>query len=306
MEIKKYDHTEYIHFDSRYDLKYWNRIKFEYLSVTKRELEEEIDKIIEFMSKKGLDKLEILEQNAYVEFTIDLKNLSKITFLKELYISGGLYINGDTLEELTQLEHLFIFLNENNKTNMDLSKLKRLKFLNIQNYINNITGFEELENLETLILAKYQPKSRDFTMMNLPSLSNLELVQPKIETLSGLNKLKNIKCLTLIRSTTLKSIREINNLEKLEFLILDHTKNVDDFDSIKNNKSLKHLSIIDSGTIDNLEFIRELKMLEFVVLLGTNVIDGNLTNLKDLRYAAFDNKRHYNYRFKDFKIYPKN
>lgn len=305
MIIKKYDNTEYLKFDSRYDLKYWGKIKSEYLSVTKRELEEEIETIIDFMIKEGLDKLEILEQNVYVEFTIDLSNLRKITFLKELYISGGHYINGQILEDLTQLEHIFIFQNENNKTIINLSKLINLKFLNIQNCVNNITGFESLKNLETLILAKYQPKSRDFTMMNLPNLSNFELVQPRIETFAGMSNMKNIKCLTIFRSPTLKTIKEISILEKLEYLILDHAKNIVDFDTLKNNKSLKYLSILDSGVMDNLIFIRELKKLEFAVIRGTNVKDGNMTFLKDLRYAAFDNKKHYNYRFKDFKIYPK-
>src|SRR5690554_6570246 len=120
MLVKKYDHSEYLSFESRYDLNYWGRVKFEYLSVNKKEFEDEIESIISFMKANELNKLEILEQNAFQEFTIDLDNLSKLTFLKELYISGGYFRNYESLENSVQLEGLYISLNSNNKEIINL------------------------------------------------------------------------------------------------------------------------------------------------------------------------------------------
>jgi hypothetical protein len=305
MLIKKYDHSEYLHFESRYDLKYWGRVKFEYLSVNKTEFEDEIESIISFMKENDLNKLEILEQNAFQEFTINLTNLSKLTFLKELYISGGYFLNHDYLENSVQLEGLYISLNNNNKEKINLSKLRNLVYLEIANTVNNVVGFEKMQNLKTLILSKYSPKTKDFSEFDLPKLSSLELVSPKVNSLNGLENNSEIKCFTLFRCQSLTNIEAIKELTNLEYLTIDRCKNIADFSILKNNKVLVSLGIENCGSILDVHFVSGLQKLKTIGLIGTSIEDGNLEPLKNIEYVSITNKSQYNYICKGFKLIAK-
>ena len=47
------------------------------------------------------------------------------------------------------------------------------------------------------------------------SLTSLELVQSKVKYLNGIEKMKNLKCLTLFYSSQLLSIQKISSLKKI-------------------------------------------------------------------------------------------
>lgn len=305
MEIKKYDHSEFLSFDGRYDLKYWGRVKNEYLSVNKHEFENEIDAIVSFMKQNNLNKLEILEKNAFQEFTVDLTNLNRLTFLKELFISGGFFENHESLENLVQLEGLYLSINANNKKNVDLSKLENLVYLQIDNNINNITGFEKLLNLETLILTKYKPKTLDLSGFYLPKLNSLELVSAKIKNLSGLESCNNIKCFTLFRSPSLTNIDEMKKLKLLEYLTIDRCKNIESFDKLENNKNIWSLGIENSNKIENINFIKQLNNLRVAGFTGTSIESNDLEPLKNIPWVSVTNNPKYNYICKDFKLIPR-
>lgn len=305
MQIKNYDHTQYLQFKSRYDLHYRNRVKFDYLSVNKIEFEEEINKVIQTMQDNNLNKLEILEVNPFQAFTLNLSNLSKLSFLKELYISGGIYLNKEKLENLTELEGLFLCINKDNKQTLNLARLVNLEYLEIINTTNKVKGFEKLPKLKTLILNKYSPKTKDFTEFDLPELVSLELVSPNIHSLDGFDKMPNILCFTLFRALKLANIDAISNLKKLEYLIIDHCKKIIDFGVLKNNQFLNSVAIENCESIKDVSFVLNLQHLDGIGLYGTTVLDYNLEPLKDLPYVSISNNSLYSYKCKEFKLHKK-
>lgn len=291
MKIKKIETGKYQHFPTRYDLQYWKNDKEKWLEVSSFEFENDIALIVDSLKKNDIDSITI---NTFGNsYQINFENFKYLTFVKELSIDSGSYINIDNLYLLENLESLWLN-NDNYGEEIDLSKFKSLRKLIVSNSCKNLKGIFNLTNLMTLKLQKFN--EIDLTKFNLmEKLTSLELVQSNIYSLNGIEKMKNLKCLTLFYSSKLKCIEKINHLCGLEYLEIRNCKKIENYDMLKKLKNLKRLAIYDCSPINNLTFINYLKKLNFVGLINTNVVDGDIEPLILIENHGYTNKKNFNY-----------
>lgn len=300
MNIKKMEIEKYKKFDTRYDLQYWKNDNELWLEVSSYEFENDIMLIVQKLKEHNIDSIII---NTFGNnYQINLENLKYISFIKELSIDSGSYINTNYLCLLEKLETLWIN-NNNYGEAIDLKKLKCLRKLVVTNSCVNLKGLFELPNLITLKLQKFNESDlTKFEMMD--NLTSLELVQSKIKSLNGIEKMKNLKCLTLFYSSQLLSIEKISVLNRLEYLEIRNCKKIENYNCLGELNELRKLSIYDCSTLNDLLFIDHLKKLDFIGLINTNVIDGNIEPLIKIKKHGYTNKRNFNYYYlngKDIK-----
>lgn len=292
---------KYKKFPTRYDLQYWKNDNESWLEVSSYEFENDIALIAQKLKENNIES--IIIRTFGNNYQIDFENLKYISFIRELSIDSGSYINVNNIYRLENMETLWIN-NTNYGEEIDLKKLKSLKKLIITNSCINLKGLCELPNLITLKLQKFNEIDlTKFEMMN--NLTSLELVQSKIRTLDGIEKMKNLKCLTLFYSSKLVSIEKISILKNLEYLEIRDCKKIENYECLKLLKNLKRLSIYDCSTLKDLLFINQLKNLEFIGLINTNVNDGNIEPLIKIKSHGYTNKRNFNYYQLNGKDIPK-
>lgn len=301
MEIKAMEIDKYKKFPTRYDLQYWKNDKELWLEVSSYEFENDIMLVAQQLKENNIES--IIIRTFGNNYQINFENLKYISFIKELSIDSGSYINVNNIYLLEKLETLWIN-NNNYGEEIDLTKLKSLTKLIIANSCVNLKGLYNLPNLITLKLQKFNEIDlTKFEMMN--KLTSLELVQSKIRTLDGVEKMKNLKCLTLFYSSKLLSIEKISVLKNLEYLEIRNCKKIENYECLKLLKNLKRLSIYDSSTLNDLLFVNQLKSLEFIGLINTNVNDGNIEPLIKIKSHGYTNKKNFNYYQLNGKDIPK-
>lgn len=283
------DDEKNIKYPSRYDLNYWVRRPVKYLQVLPWEFELDINQIVDVLKKENVESIEILNTNNRVS----LENLKEISFIKSLCLTGGGYYNTENISCLDQLIRLRIW-NENYSETINVSSLKRLERLEIMYSCNNFVGFETLSTLKTLCIQKYPHKDLS-PLKGLESLEALELIQPKVELLSGMETMLKMRCLTIFYSRKLSDISALENLNRLEYIIFENCPKISDYSILGNLTELKYLHIFTSKAIKSLEWLPNLKKLVFFSIVDTDVEDGNLENAIKIPYHAYTNKRHFNY-----------
>ena len=155
-----------------------------------------------------------------------------------------------------------------------------------------------LKDIEYLILWHYKKgKSGNFVDIS-ESLVFLNLIWSNIQNFDGIERLTKIKRLELDYCVKLENDKGISKLaDTLEYLHIDNSKKFvpgEEFFSLKN---LRVLSLNSCGNLENLSFLSHFPKLIDFRFVDTNVIDGDLTPIKEhptIRSAGFLNKRHYN------------
>jgi hypothetical protein len=192
----------------------------------------------------------------------------------------------------------------NNETNdlVDLSNNTKLRKLSLLNYKFAI-GVEALSLLESLVLTNKTP-SKLITKETFDGFKNLQtLTLQGVKLSKGLEFLKNSPIDRLVifnsRKPSLKGLLDLN----LSYLDIDRCKNIEKEELIYKLGNLKTLKLIDSVVVESADKFCELVNLEALVVMGTSYfIDGNFDCMKDrLLHFGFDNKRHYNIKYDEFK-----
>lgn len=200
----------------------------------------------------------------------------------------------DTLHGLKYLS-----FSDNGKDIVDLTNYRSLEFL-AADYSQRLVGLEASVKLQTLLLFKFNPSASDLSgLTGLPQLGYLDLRQPKISSLEGIQKLSGLKKLSLSYASKITSLEHILKLDHLEELELSNCKSVEDFDVVGGLTSLKRLEIVQCGDLPSLNFLKSLTALESISI-DTNVVDGDLSLLDNISMVGFTNKRHYNRRVEDY------
>lgn len=151
-------------------------------------------------------------------YDVDISPLRKCSQVKSLALCGNI-VHSETLQELPLLRCLSID-NTLGKCKIDLSKVQQLHTLLIQKPGRNVIGFEHIGNLRTLRIWNYTPKSRGLTeLLTLENLETLELIQPRIDTLEGIEQFPVLSRLEVFRSRTLKDVSALKRCTRhLEFV----------------------------------------------------------------------------------------
>lgn len=258
-----------------------------------------LDECLEYMISHDFKNIII---NSYQGFAIkDLIFLSRIDdFVEGIVVSETHFENTEIINTLHKLK--FLGITDNKKSVIDLSNFPDLETCAVE-YSTRLKGLESSKLLKSLTISHYKSASEDFTNFpQLLSLQSLNIMQAKLSSLNGIEKLMSLEKLMLFGMPKLKTIKNLGALSKtLEQIEIENCKNITDFETLSHLLNLKKLIVLNSGAIKSLNFIKSLKNLDFFSFVGTNVLDGNLSPCIGLKYVGFDNKKHYSHKRDDLR-----
>jgi hypothetical protein len=159
-------------------------------------------------------------------------------------------------------------------------------------------------SLRRILMTNYRAKEGDLSVFS--SLSNLESIILKVCNIRGIG---DLSCLTHLREmeislarklTCLDGIETLRRLQKLEIHTCRKFTRIDPIGQLGN---LEELLLPNNGEIESIRPLRRLRKLrEFLFYGSTNIMDGDLTPLKDLPHledVVFAPRRHYNLKAED-------
>lgn len=186
-----------------------------------------------------------------------LNSIRKWTFLRELEIGINSIENLDGLEELPNLERLFIRNIDNNKLKA-IGKCKNLNTLEINGDINDITFLNELNNLEYLGLQENRNLTDISALASMEKLKELDLIKTGVYDISAL---KNLKRLTkiILNDTNIEDVSALANLPNLKSIFLANTK-VKDISMLADLPKLEMLNVYNTNVEDISAFIKKGKL----------------------------------------------
>lgn len=239
--------------------------------------------------------------------------------IRSIYFNSGYYHldNVDCLERLQNIETINIGAAISNfdglyRSNegikilllgditgpIDLIRMKSVEEMAIE-MNKHILNLEKCTQLKELRIWKYK-KNNLIELSGLANLNSIAITQSSLVSLDGCNRMNGLEQVELNYMSKLEDLNQLAELvDTLKVLRIESCKKID-FDFLHRLKNLEKLSLIDSGSIPNLSFVKNLPKLKFLVFSKTNVIDGDLSYCEGIEYVAFDNKKHYTHKSKDF------
>lgn len=230
----------------------------------------------------------------------NLSFLSRFPWVENLSILHSEMVDISAVSSLRNLHYLEI--SGATKQPLDLSNFLLLRELRVQWWPKLRFG-DALVLLRSLSLSHYAPASADLTgLPQIPQLEDLDLVQARNLTLSGIDRFPGLKRLTLAYFPRLIDLSPLTAFtdEVLDSLEFGHCPRIEHHDQVRVIRSLRRLAFNQCGEIPSLSFLNDLQELESFSFVGTNIVDGDLTPCLRLRFAGFLDKRHYSHRSSDF------
>lgn len=248
----------------------------------------------EYVSYFERDDYVALELNDEFGFVAeDLEFLAEVPSLRELVVVSGV-ASDRGLRHCTGLTHLS--LTTASTDFVDFTGFAQLK----QAYLGEIAGKESVfrvTQLESLYVYGY-PAQDLRPLDQLAMLRRLQLGPARrLAALDGLERLSALRFLGVYRAPRLHNIDSVVSAASLDELELYGCRGLSDVSAIGNLRSLRRLLLIDCGQIASLGPLRRCPKLETLLFYGsTNVEDGKLSVLDNLREVSFQNRRHYDRR----------
>lgn len=203
-----------------------------------------------------------------------------------------------------------------------LTYLSKLRHLTLDNYDSPVPlcQFRELEtfagrwsedlqlgpdcsHLKSLSLRNY--KAKDLTPFPyLPALECLELIQPSIVTLDGIESQVQIRNLTFHRCSKLVSIDAIAGLSdgNLEQLSFERCRKIASFEILGQLSRVKGINLQYCPDLHSLDFLNGCRELEGFGFFGTKYPEGDMTpllSLPKLTFVGMSDKRHHSHKNDD-------
>lgn len=167
------------------------------------------NEISDFMIKENIRALRLSDSAGF-----KYKNLSfipSLSFLRSLELYCWEAKDIKMLEELPQLEVLSMQSQSSKK--IDFSSFKNLRVVMLT-WAKGLTSILESHNIEHLNIQNYPYKSLE-PIEHMLNLKKLYITSRKLETLHGIEKLKNLELLDLYNCQKLISKEGINKCVKL-------------------------------------------------------------------------------------------
>lgn len=254
---------------------------------SKKTLEEHIN----FINKHKLEKVLIISDN--VEF------ITKCPTLKYIQVSPSVpqdNFDYSPLYKMPCIKSLNYMMSYGKNQIIDYSKIKGLEDIHIKNKYQ--VNYEQIETLRTLAITDYQEEDVS-KLFKSSILDTLIIFTSKIKSLKGIDNSQKVQCLYLVNNRNLEDISELDKINKtLKSLTIENSSKLIDFSVLNKLTNLEYLKIIGNNKIKNLEFIKELKNLK-TLILGIEVEDGDLSICLNLSYVYIKGRKHYNLKDKD-------
>ncbi|QES88764.1 leucine-rich repeat domain-containing protein [Rhizosphaericola mali] len=250
-----------------------------------------IEESMNYYKKNKVDGIIISPAHGYNIENVDF--LKKYSFIKNVSISDIPNIDG--LFFLKKLESLYI---SGTDLHIDFANFPNLKKL-IVDWSPFVININECRALEILSLYKYKPASKDLSEFSeIDSLKSLTITQSTVNSLNGLDSLKKMENLELNYCNKLLKLGHLEGCKyNLTQLLIDHCKNIENYEYVKLLNALKILAFNNCGSISSIQFIKEMSNLKDFRFVGTSVIDGDLTPCVGLEHVGFFDKKHYSHTY---------
>jgi hypothetical protein len=266
----------------------------------KQDIKEQLDFVLNH-SINGLSINKTTEDN--LKSILDFVLINNIT-LKVLNLSNLTLSNLDFLYQFTSLEKLVLIVEA--QCTFDFSKLKNLTSLELF-YNKFLHSFFTLENLQSLTLHKLKIKhSSEFQL--LKKLRVLNISQSSLTEITEFSNLKELKTIELRYFPKLDKIEPLTNCSQIENLYFQNCKKITDWNCIEKVLNLKSITFENCGLIPSVKWLKKLPLKNFRLIGDTNVLDGNLKwllQIKDIQYLNFPVNKHYNLKTEELWEYQK-
>lgn len=222
---------------------------------------------------------------------------NNLNFLKEIPFIKSIWITDDIsdISGIYNLEKLESLAFAENKQLIDLSKFIYLKEFSCD-WNKNIKNLETCKNLQKLIIGKFNPEKK--SIIELPPLEQLielTIIQSTINDLNGLNRYKKLKKLELSFLPKLEYLEGLD-IHSLEYLELSSCKKIKNHLYVQRLKNLKTLKMNRCGVAQSINFIKKMPKLNTATFVETNIADGDMTPLFNLKYVGFTDMKHYSHK----------
>lgn len=256
-----------------------------------------LEECIQYAKNKGISRIFLNKHNGY--------NANNVDFFKQNNFFTAVAITDQTIDIsgvhfLYNLEYLSL---SNTKQKIDFSHFPLLEECSID-WNDKILNMGRCKKLEKAKIWKYKPKSKTFfEIKDVVSLKHLHITESNIESFKNIEHLKNLCHFEghyLSKVETLCDLQILQNV--LKVLVLEHCKKIKDKEEVlRKITSLEKIILTDCGEMSSIKFINELPNLSFFSFVGTNIKDGNMSPCVNLKYAGFDDKRHYSHKSEAIK-----
>nr|WP_294859428.1 leucine-rich repeat domain-containing protein [uncultured Fluviicola sp.] len=229
---------------------------------------------------KSFTKLEYLDLSFNPLLTSTLSNLDHLSKLKELHLRGTNITDTSILGGISTLENLLLSGSDVLDSVNGLESLINLKHLEV-----NLTEISEIEKIKVSdslrsLSLKSSLIDRISGLDRFINLEDLYLNSCNVEKLEGLDHLKSLKRLNF-NGSNISEIQGLENLISLE--VLDFGDNeITSIKGLENLTNLKKLNL-SLNEIKKVENLNGLVNLERLMLDGNQIVDFDLTLLKELK-----------------------
>ncbi|MBC8061545.1 MAG: hypothetical protein H7Y18_12890 [Clostridiaceae bacterium] len=233
-----------------------------------------------------------------VENIYDLGFLAEFQSLLYLEVVSEKPINVAPIESLHNIRGLHV---TELKNGLDFMNFPHLEIF-LGKWHEKNQNLESCRDLRSIFINNYNSKTKDFCeLKNIVRLENLHIIRSNIESLKGIETLKDLKKLMIAYAPKLKDIYDIGkaNLREIEFA---KTRKIEDYHLFGNIEYLRKIILDNCADIKDIKWISNLRNLDFFSFVETNIVDGDLNPLLDLpelRYVGYLNKKHYNFRMEE-------
>ncbi len=252
-----------------------------------------IENAVVYIKNSGVKAIffETANKNEFKNYSF----LNRINSIEEISIIG----DSVTFESFPIQKNIKKIYVSGHKGKIDLTCFPNLLEATID--WNNKLYFGSID-LNKLILWKYNPKSKTLAeISNIRNLSELELNQSNINSLDGVEKLKNLKSIEMHYCSKLEDISNICELKKLTKVLIDNARKINNHSAFSMVNSLEILILNSCGIILNIAFIENMNKLKEFRFVDTIIKDGDLTPCLRLKKVSFNNKKHYSHKLEEIK-----
>lgn len=158
-----------------------------------------------------------------------------------------------------------------------------------------------LKAVKSLSLAEGLPAGDSLEdVLPYGSLEELSICQAPIRSLSGLHHAVGLKHLDLTCNRRLEDISQLSGVAgSLQSLTVDTCGKIKDFSVLSCLEKLDTLVLQGSNALPNLDFLKSMPNLQSFVC-KMNVLDGDLGLCLSIPSVSIQNRKHYNYKNRDF------
>lgn len=233
----------------------------------------------------------VLADVKFLEEYVDIRGLAVVPPPRGIDLTG--------ISALKSLEYLSVGENEQP---LDLSAFPKLE--EFRGDWHRLLRFPDcMPTLRALHLWKFKPKSKDLGFLpELPALEELGLTQSSIVSLDGLARFSCVRRLHLAYNRALAHLDAIPTLRNLEQLECDRCPKLRNYEVLAKAARLRVLCLHGCGPLASLGFLRSMPQLEAFRFVDTDVEDGDLSPLINLKQVGFINKKHFSHTFEEVQI----